>query len=126
MFLNIIIKQLRVDPEWLTKKKFGGPTETDLRAIEVPDPLVSVKLHYNNNNNKQSGTSQSRYKYNSSIGLHSQTDPTTLLPEFRIELNSDQFLGKPHEPIIDSSSYRNRLYEDHRVTNMLGLLSLAV
>jgi hypothetical protein len=36
----------KVDPEWLAHKKFGGPSAELMRALDVPDPLVSLHLSY--------------------------------------------------------------------------------
>jgi hypothetical protein len=37
---------VKVDPEWLAHKKFGGPSAELMRALDVPDPLVSLHLSY--------------------------------------------------------------------------------
>ena len=36
----------QVDPEWLSNRKYGGPSIEDMAALEVPEPLVTLRLSH--------------------------------------------------------------------------------
>ena len=36
----------QVDPEWLSNRKYGGPSMEDMAALEVPEPLVTLRLSH--------------------------------------------------------------------------------
>lgn len=39
---------LKVDPAWLANRKFNGPTAEDMALLDIPDPLVSLRLSHCN------------------------------------------------------------------------------
>ena len=46
----IVVKNVclfvQVDPEWLSNRKYGGPSAEDMAALEVPEPLVALRLSH--------------------------------------------------------------------------------
>lgn len=45
-YLLILVRCVQVDPEWLSNRKYGGPSAEDMAALEVPEPLVTLRLSH--------------------------------------------------------------------------------
>jgi hypothetical protein len=63
-----------------------------------------------------------RFVYNRDYGLHCSTDPATLLPRYRIEVNVQQLFGDVHQQQGDNSNRQVR--DDLRKLEMDRLLDL--
>ena len=140
-----------MDPEWLAHRKYGGPSPEDLRALEVPDPLVKLRLAYGsgcggdgvvltgasdparggNGSVKSSGAVDARrskatqeYRFNSEFGLRQTNNKDTLLPSYKRDVNMDQVFGKfdPQGAIHLGESTRDEFERDH----MLSMMSSAL
>ena len=125
-----------MDPEWLSRRKYGGPSEEDLGPLGIPDPLVGLSLSYapsvpilpNKNNrltaidsrNEINKTRQD-FLYNSEFGLKHELDETTLTPKYHMEVNMEQVFGGFHaNKGLQEGEQGRRHYEQ---ANMLSLIS---
>jgi hypothetical protein len=90
-----------VDPKWLSQRKYGGPSEEDLKALEIPDPLVSLSLSCsrvstaasNAGSDRVENKARQEYAFNSAFGLRQSVDENTLQPKYRLAVNMDQVFG---------------------------------
>ena len=136
---------MQVDPAWLSNRKYGGPSPEDMAVLDLPDPLVPLRLSccasqltaptraaslgrtlraddYSQRAEGRSRATQ-EYKYNSEFGLRHSTDPDSLQQRFRSDVNMDQVFGK-----FDAlGAYRrNQSSEEQFSRNgMLGMISSA-
>lgn len=78
---------LQVDPSYLARKQYGGPSEDDNKVLYAPDPLVERSLYFG-----------SAKKFNTECGLYCDTDKNTLQTTFRHEVNVADILG--HKNIL--------------------------
>ena len=104
------------------QRKFGGPTEEDLHSLSIPDPLVSVHLHYpNNTRDRKEGKARHEYAYNSIFGLRESADDSVLQHKYRMDVNMDQVFGK-FSPVaaVELGESGRREFEREQ---MLGLVS---
>jgi hypothetical protein len=91
-----------VDPKWLLQRKYGGPSEEDLKALEIPDPLVSLSLSSTRlpaavpitGGDRVEMKARQEYAFNSAFGLRQSVDESTLQPRYRLAVNMEQVFGQ--------------------------------
>jgi hypothetical protein len=116
-----------VDPEWLSRRKFGGPTEEDLSALNVPDPTVALHLAYppaarSPGDALRGGSNAAHdYAYNSVFGLRQASDGALLESRYRLDVNVDQVFGRVD---ADNSLLAGEAdVREFECTNLLSLVS---
>lgn len=65
-----------------------------------------------------------RFVYNRDYGLHCSTDPATLLPRYRIEVNVQQLFGDVQQQQGANSNRQQQVQDDLRKLEMDRLLDL--
>lgn len=128
---------MKVDSEWLSNRKFGGPSAEDMSPLENQDPLVPLRLCCSGPASARSEEPRSlraeadgrckallqEYRYNSAFGLRGSTAADTLSQHFHNEVNMDQIFGKFDARAADRLSAQAR--EQSVTANLLGLVGAA-
>lgn len=91
-------------------------------SIDHPDEAEAARKSYKAAKHGAPMTPLQRFVYNRDYGLHCSTDPATLLPRYRIEVNVQQLFGDVHQQQGDNSNRQVR--DDLRKLEMDRLLDL--
>ena len=84
----------QIDPNRKKRQEDTAPTKEDLEKLYKPDPLVQLRLKFNKeNSSSSSSSSNSSNKKKEKDELKLDFNSSTLLPEFSININSDDIFG---------------------------------